>query len=250
MSSFDMVIAALPETQLTLGGLLKWLHTQGRLGPLVREALAARLVQEQARQSGLAVTANELQAAADSFRHTHGLHSAPDTRAWLTARGWSEDDFVAALEQDVLAAKLRSHLTAAEVDGHFAADPAGFERLRLVQVLVGREDLARELATQVREEGRDLADVAREQGLHLLRVEGFRKELKGPLASALASAGAGQLVGPVSTPHGFALVLVEQRHPAELDPATRHRIQDELFAGWLAARLREAKIDLALTGAS
>src|SRR5262249_35805222 len=143
-----------------------------------------------------------------------------------------------------------SHLTAAGVDGHFAADPAGFERLRLAQVVVGREDLARELATQVREEGRDLADVAREQGLHLLQVEGFRKELNGPLASALASAGAVQWVGAVGPPYGFALVLVEQRHPAELDPTTRQRIQDELFAGWLAARLREVKIDLTLTGAS
>ena len=250
MNTPDTVLASVAGTRLSLGSFLGWLHTQGRLEPLLREALAAQVVQQQARQAGLTATAQELQAAADSFRRRHGLHSAADTRAWLTARGLSEDDFEAGLEQDVLAAKLHSHLTAAGVDGHFAADPAGFERLRLAQVVVGREDLARELATQIREEGRELADVAREQGLHVLRVEGFRKELNGPLASALASAGAGQLVGPVGTPHGFALVLVEQRHPAELDPATRQRIQDELFAGWLAARLREAKSDLTLTGAS
>ena len=54
MNSLNLVIAALPETQFTLGGLLSWLHTQGRLVPLVREALAAQLVQQQARQAGLA----------------------------------------------------------------------------------------------------------------------------------------------------------------------------------------------------
>jgi hypothetical protein len=250
MNSQDLIIASLPETQLTFGGLLKWLNTQGRLGPLVREALAARFVRDQARKADLSATAEELQAAADHWRRRHGLYSAADTQAWLLAQGLSVDDFEARLEQDLLAAKLRSHLTGAEVDGHFAAHQAGFERLRLVQVLVPREDLAREIASQVREEGRDLADVAREQGLQLVRVEGFRKELNGPLGSALGSAGSGQLVGPVATPRGFGLVLVEERRPAELDTATRQRIQDELFEGWLAARLREATLNLSLAEVS
>jgi parvulin-like peptidyl-prolyl isomerase len=250
MSSQDWIVASLPETQLTLGGLLKWLHTQGRLGPLVGEALAAQLVQQQARQAELSVTAEELQTAADAFRRQSGQHTAQETHAWLTARGLSVEDFQANLEQQLLAAKLRQHRTAPEVDSHFTAHQADFERLRLALVLAPREDLARELASQVREEGRDLADVAREQGLPLQRLDTFRKEMSGPLGSALASAGDGQLVGPVGTPDGFALILVEQRQPAELDAATRQYIQDELFQGWLLARLREAKIDLALTGAS
>src|SRR5262245_61643507 len=170
MSPLDIVIASLAETRLTLGGLLRWLHLQGRLGPLVREALAAQLVGEQARQAGLAVTDEELQAAADDCRRRHGLTAAADTRAWLAARGLSVDDFESSLEQDLLAAKLRQHLTTAGVDGHFTAHQSGFERLRLALVLVPREDLASELASQVREEGRELADVAREQGLRLERV--------------------------------------------------------------------------------
>jgi hypothetical protein len=92
MNSQDMILASLPETQLTLGGLLQWLHTQGRLGPLVREALAA--------------------------------------------------------------------------------------------------------------------------------------------------------------PRGLALVVIEQRQPAELDGATRQRIQDELFGGWLAGRLREVALNLSPAGVS
>jgi parvulin-like peptidyl-prolyl isomerase len=250
MSSQDLIIASLPETQLTLGGLLEWLRTQGRLAPLVREALAAQLVREQARKADLSVTAQELQAAVDHWRRRHGLYSAADTQAWLAAQGLSVDDFEARLEQDILAAKLRSHLTGAEVDGHFTAHQADFDRLRLALVLVPREDLARELASQVREEGRDLADVAREQGLHLERGEKLRKELKGPLGTALRSAEVGQLVGPVGTPQGFALVVIEECHPAKLDGATRQRIQDELFEGWLAARLREATLNLSPAGVS
>jgi parvulin-like peptidyl-prolyl isomerase len=250
MSPLDLVIAALPETQLTLAGLLRGLHRQGRLEPLVREALAAQFIQEQARQAGLSVAAEELQSAADEFRRHHRLHTVADTRAWLAAQQLSLDDFEASLEQGVLAAKMRQHVTGAEVDRHFAAHQADFERLRLAQVLPPREDLARELASQVREEGRGLEDVAREQGLHLARFERLRKELNGSLGSALASARAGQLVGPVGTPQGTALVLIEECHPAELDRATRQRIQDELFDGWLAARMPETTLNLSLVEAS
>jgi hypothetical protein len=250
MSTPDTVLASVAGSRLTLGNLLGWLQTQGRLGPLVREALAAQLVQEQARQAGLSVTDAELQTAADACRRRHGLLSAGDTRNWLTARGLSVDDFEAGLEQDLLAAKLRLHLTGAEVDSHFAAHQADFERLRLALVLVPRDDLARELASQVREEGCDLDDVAREQKLHLERVEMLRKELSGPLGSALGSAGVGQLVGPVGTPQGFVLAVIEERRPAELDAATRQRIQDELFGGWLAERMQEAALNLSPAGVS
>jgi hypothetical protein len=246
MSLLDMVIAALPETQLTLAGLLRSLHRQGRLEPLVREALAAQVVQQQARQAGLAATAEELQAAADFFRRTHGLHGAADTRAWLTARGLSEDDFEAVLEQEILTVKLRSHLTAAEVDGRFAAEPAGFERLRLALLLVGRDDLARELASQVRDDGRDLEGVAREHALAVVHRQLFRKQLDGSLAQALASAKTGELVGPVGTPQGFVLLVIEERQPAELDAETQQSIQNELFTTWLADRMKEATFDLTM----
>jgi hypothetical protein len=81
---------------------------------------------------------------------------------------------------------------------------------------------------------------------HLL----FRKDLSSPLAEPLASAGAGELVGPVATPKGFALVVVVERLPAELDGATRQRIQDELFDAWLAGRMSQATFDLKMGGPS
>jgi hypothetical protein len=70
------------------------------------------------------------------------------------------DDFESAVEQDVLGAKMRQYLSGAEADGHFAAQQAGLERVRLTLVLAPREDLARELVAQIREEGRDLARIA------------------------------------------------------------------------------------------
>jgi hypothetical protein len=248
MSSLDMVVAALPEAQLTLAGLLGWLHMQGRLGPLVREALAAQLVKDESRRAGLSVTVEELQSAAADFRRRQRLDNAADTRVWLAARGLSLADFESSLEHGLLAARLKQHLTGPQVDEYFSAHRAGLEQLRLSVVFASRDDLARELASQVRDEGRDLGAVARDHGLSVAQRRPRFADLSAPLAAALAAAAPGELVGPVETPQGLALVVVEERRPAELGPATRQRIQDTLFARWLSTRLAEAPSPLGMTG--
>jgi hypothetical protein len=243
MRTLETPVASLPGVSLSLGQLLQSLHAQGRLRPLVVEALAGRLVQQEARQAGLSVTAEELQAAADAFRRAQGLHVAAATRAWLDGQGLTVGDFETGLEERLLAAKLKHHQTAAKADESFSARRTDFEKLQFVEVLVGRDDLARELASQVQDEGRDLEEVARAHGLPVVRHRLFRKDLGGPLAEPLASAGTGKLVGPVATPKGFALMVVEERLPAELDAATRQALQDELFNAWLAGRMNQATFE-------
>ena len=136
--------------------LLQKLQRGGRLAPLIQEVLADQVIREHARAAGLAVTSDELQEAADSFRRRHGLLTAADTQAWMTGRGLSLDDFEAGLEEDLLALKVRQHVAAEQVEPYWAANQSGYERLRLALVMVGREELAREVAIQVREDGRDL----------------------------------------------------------------------------------------------
>jgi hypothetical protein len=244
MPPFGSCVGQLDGIQLSLDGLIKHLCVQGRFEALVREALAAQLVQSEARQAGISVKVDELQAAANEFRRRHRLNRAADTRSWLAAQNLTVDDFEAGLKQTLLAAKLRQHLTAANADDHFAAHRADFERLRLTRLLVQREDLARELASQIREEGKELADVARDHGRPLVRGQWFRKEIDEPIASATI----GQLVGPFGTSNGFVLAVVEKRRPAELDETTRQRIQDELYQEWLAQRMLGATVDRPVAG--
>jgi parvulin-like peptidyl-prolyl isomerase len=249
MSNLDTVIASLTGTKLSLGGLLRRLHAQGRLEPLAREALAAQLIQDQARQAGLSATPQELQAAADSFRRRAGLNAAADTNAWLAQRKLSVEDLEAALEQDLLAAKLRSHLAAGKAEQAFGANKAGYDRLVLDQLVLPREDIASELASQIRDEGREFADVAREQGLAPIRFVGLRKQLGGPVADALAQARAGQVVGPIGMANGFVLIRVEALRPADLDAPTRRQVEQDLFETWLASQMQQASVDLQVAGA-
>jgi hypothetical protein len=202
MTTLDTAFASLAGCQLTPGDLLERPHTQGRLRPRVFEALAERLVGEQARQAGLSITTEEVPAAADVFHRGQGLTSAADTHAWLTARGLSVNDFEAGLEAPLLAARLEQHLTAGQVDEHLAAHRAELEQVQPARLPVERDDLAGELASQVRDEGRDLEETA----------------------------------------EGLAPAFAEERRPAELDAVTRRALADHLFEGWLAARMMEATL--------
>lgn len=243
-SSLRTILATHPKSQLTLGGLLKRLRMRGRLRALVLEALTEQMVEEEARRAGLSVTREELQSAADAFRRSQGLTGAADTHAWLATHGMSVDDFQSTLEYELLAAKLLRHLTADRIEEHFAAHQAGYEQMRIAQLCVGRDDLARELACQIREEGRDLAAVAVEHGIRLAHRESYYRDLASPLAESLASAKPNELIGPIATAQGFLLVVVEDRRPAALDSSLRQHIEAELFMSSVSAQVREATISL------
>lgn len=248
MNSLDTVIASVAGSRLTLAGLLRRLQVQARLGPLVRETLVRQYILDQAREAGLSIATEELQQAANAYRRTIGLNTAADTHAWLAQNGLSADDFEAGLEESLLVAKLRQQRSAAEVEVYFSTHQVGFERLRLGLLAVERDDLARELASQVRDEGRDLYAVAQEHGLPVIRRQTLRKELGEALAAALATAKDGEVVGPIATPQGFVLVQIEERREPVLDPSIRQAIEQELFDKWLADGTKQATFDFTVIG--
>ena len=138
----------------------------------------------------------------------------------------------------------RQQQSALGVDVYFDSHPADYDRLGLALLVVDRDDLARELASQVRDEGRDLDSVAQEHGLPVLRPQLLRKQLGEALAAALATAKDGEVVGPVATPLGFVLAQITQRRERVMDPEIRQAIQQELLQKWLADLSQEVTLDL------
>jgi hypothetical protein len=170
MTTLDTVLASLAGPPLRWGGLLKRLHRQARTRPRVLDALP-----EQARQAGLAVVTEELQAAADVFRSDQGLSTAADTHVWLAAQGLSVADLEASLQASLQAARLEQHLTAGQVDEPVAAHRAEREQVQHAQLLVQRDEPARQVG-----EGRDLEEVDQHRLL--------RQDRDGALADELDTA--------------------------------------------------------------
>ena len=221
---------------------------------MLREVAVEELLFQQADASGLRISGDDLQQAADDFRRRIGLTSAQDTQAWLARQRLSVQDFEAALESDLLIEKLKDHLTRDRIAGHFADHRDSYARVRLRQIVVAREDLARELLSQL-QEGREFAQVARQHSQHPSGSEGgavgevFRRQLPAEIADAVFAARSGEVVGPLATPQGFLLLLVEEVRPAELDPQTTAAIRQELFEAWLNEQLSNITITYPLLDA-
>jgi parvulin-like peptidyl-prolyl isomerase len=201
------------------------------------------LIARRANEAGLTATDAELQAAADAFRRQHGLTSTAATNAWLTQQGRTLNDFEQSLEADLLTEKLKDYLTRDGIADHFATYREAYTRARLRVILVGREDLAHELLAQIRDEGREFADLAHEHSQHASGSEGgrlglvWRRHLPPNLAGPTFAAQEGDVVGPLASPQGFHLFLVEKLVPAALDAATTAVIRQELFDRWCQEQL-------------
>jgi len=244
--------AKLADVALSLRDFLLRLRDRLQLQPLLREAVLEAVLLRQAGEAGLAVSTEQLQSAANAFRRRQGLHTAEQTNAWLAREGLSSMDLEAALERELLVARLREHVTAPRLAGHFAMHRDRYDRVRLDLIVVARADLARELLTQIREEGRDFAQLAREHSLHgpsrdrggelgvLLRLH------LPPGAEAVFTAGEGEVIGPLALPDGFHLFRVGASSAAELDGLTAELIRKEVFDAWLAERLGGARPELPL----
>jgi parvulin-like peptidyl-prolyl isomerase len=251
MMDLNLATCTVAGAPLLLRDVLRSLHRRGRLLPLLKEAAAEQVLLQHAAREGLAVSDAELQQAADRFRHRHGLTGAGQTHQWLTREGLTVQDFEAGLERDLLLAKVEGHLTEPQVADRFNAHRDRYARARLRHIVVASEGTARELLAQVADEGRDFGELARAHSLDdASRQAGGslgtvpRSALPAAIAEAVFRARPGAVVGPVATGRGFALFLVEDLLPADLDEATAALIGRELFDAWLAEQLRDFRIDL------
>ena len=83
------------------------LRMAGEFVPLLWEAVVEKRSTEEAQRRHIAVSAEELQQAADSFRAATGLNSASDTMAWLSKNGISQREFEESLEKELITKKIK-----------------------------------------------------------------------------------------------------------------------------------------------
>jgi parvulin-like peptidyl-prolyl isomerase len=245
------VLAAIDGVSLSLQDFFNILHRRRQLEPLVRNALAEKILLDQADRLGLTVSDAELQQASDRFRYSHGLTSAEQTKQWLQREGFSLTAFQANLALDLVLQKCKRQLIEPCLAEQFLVQRERFARAELRHLVVSSEELARELLAQITEEGRAFADLAREYSLdslsrHMGGSLGFvlRHTLPESAAAVIFAARPGQVVGPIMTHQGYHLFEVLSLLAPVLDEITAAVLRQELFQTWLNEHLRELRLDL------
>jgi hypothetical protein len=115
-------------------------------------------------------------------------------------------------------------------------------RLDCQVLTVPDEQAAREAVLSVREDGLDLAEVARLARAQVREERIYLDEAEPELRERLLSAGRGDLVGPLPVDGIFWLGLVRDKVlPTEADPDVRRRAEDDLLARLLTREV-EARV--------
>lgn len=238
---------------LSLGEVLASAKASGSLKELLQKAAVDNLLVKAGRQAGITVSVEELQAGANRFRSTQGLHSAERTRAWLQQRGLAVADFEVTIERSLLLEKLMARIPAADVAALFEKERGLYARVRLRHILVSSEGAAQELLARLTEEAADFGELAREFSLDpAARRNGGdlgvvqRRQLPPSLGEPIFAASPGQIVGPLATERGLQLLRVDEFLPAALDEASARHIRQQLFDGWLRQEVQKQRFTFPL----
>lgn len=219
-------------------GLLK---QELQLKPFCQKLLQQKVIDKAAKERGLTVTPEEIQAEGDKLRREKRLEKAADTIAWLAHQMISVEDLEAGIVDRLLADKLAKHLFAQEVEKVFFQNKLQFDQIILYQIVVGQPQLAQELFYQIEEAEISFYDAAHlydidENRRNLCGCEGkvSRWSLKPDIAAAVFSAQPGKVIRPIQTELGYHLFLVEKLIPAELTADRHEEILQNLFYEWLS----------------
>jgi putative peptide maturation system protein len=249
----SIVVASVQGTDVSLHELLHTLNLQGRLTPLIGEAVVEKVIARAAAQEGIAVSDQELQKAADAFRLHRGLNKAADAQRWLSQNRLAPADLEEGLERELIRQKLADKVTRNQVEKYFAQNRAQFDRARLRHIVLAKEEIAQELLTRIHEEGADFSELAR---LHSVdaraRAAGAdlgtisRQAMPPDVAAAVFAAKNGQVVGPVKADGGYLLIEVVDILLGQLDPATSAAIQQILFRNWIGEQVQSGNVQVKL----
>ncbi len=206
--------------------------------------LHKKLIEKVARERGVTVTAEEIEAEANRQRCEKRLQRASDTLAWLADQMMTADDWEAGIRARLLAKKLADYLFAKEVEKFFAQNKLDFEQVLLYQILLRDERLARELYYQIENQEISFYQAARLYDIDERRrlqcgYEGklCRWAVKPAIAAAVFTAPLGEPIGPLRTEQGYHLLMVEEFIPAQLTPERYQEILNRMFNQWLESEL-------------
>ena len=209
-----------------------------------QKVLYQRVINQSAKEKGITLTPEEIQAEANRQRHEKRLEKAADTLAWLAAQMITVDDWEAGIRDRLLTQKLAECLFAKEAEKFFAQNRLDFEQILLYQIIVPYEKLAQELFYQIEEREISFYETAHlydidERRRYQCGYEGklYRWSLKPDIAAVVFSARPGGVIGPIKTERGYHLFRVEEFISTELTAEITQEIINKMFKEWLASEV-------------
>ncbi|MCU0535573.1 MAG: peptidylprolyl isomerase [Hydrococcus sp. Prado102] len=222
-----------------------------KIPEIIEQIIIRKVITEAATETGIKVTSDELQQAADEFRSSNQLHDAQETWEWLSKQGLSLDDFEEVLHYSLISLKLSKHLFQDKIEPYFVENRLDYTGVVMYEVLLEDEDLAMELYLAIQDQEIGFHEVAHQyiSNLELRRKGGYRgilyrKDLKPEISAAVFATNPPELLKPILTSHGVYLILVEELIKPELTEELALKIKISLFDSWLKQKVKAVEYEL------
>lgn len=150
---------------------------------------------------------------------------------WLVEDAGATEDPMSPARLDAAIEQLRTHtVTPAAIRAEVAAHHLDWVRVDCELVSFADLPLAREATLCVREDGRELSQVAADARSVLHRENFYLEEVEPAWRDHLLGARAGDILGPLSRESSFVLLRVREKAlPLPEDPAVRRRAEASLL---------------------
>lgn len=206
--------------------------------------LNKKVIEKAAKERGITVSPEEVQAEGDRLRMEKKLYKVSDTIAWLAEQMITVEDLEAGIHDRLLSQKLAEHLFKQEVEKFFAQNRLNFDQILLYQIILSEPRLAQEIYYQIKEQEISFYHAARcydidEKRRQVCGYEGqlSRWNLKPEIAAAVFSSKPGVVISPIKTAQGYHILMVEKFIQAELTQERFQEILNNMFKQWLASEV-------------
>ena len=204
------------------------------------------LLRQHASSTGLTISADELQNAANEMRYERGLQQRERALEWMRAHGQTLESIEDQIELLLLRRKVADAIPESEIEEYYRAHRDALEYVVLFSIRADSEAEAAALRARL-DAGEPFPVVASagSRDATTRRAGGFvgrlrRAEMSEDIARAVFAAEVGRPIGPLRTEKGFGLFLVAARQVPTLEEEAAG-IRLMLFES-LMARLRGAAI--------
>jgi parvulin-like peptidyl-prolyl isomerase len=190
------------------------------------------LLRQYAEKNNIRNTDQELQLAADELRYSRGLEAVEAVHQWMRESHQTVLSVQEGIDSMLIRNKIRNGIPDSEVQAYYAEHQLEFETVTLYSIRVDNEDKAKELLSQINEEGANFHVLAMEHsqdedtrhlGGHVGKLG--RSQVTGAVEAAVFKAKPGTVIGPVKTDHGWNLFKVAAvNKPGVADAASQIRL--------------------------
>ena len=235
----DTPLQRLCQNTMSGGEVISLLQKFWMLPQLQRELIL------DAELAGVVCSQEEIFSAYKAFYHKYQINSDDDRAAWLERNNCSLVQFEHSVLRTIKLDRFKQLAFNSKVDSYFLQRKSQLDRAVYSLLRVKDSHLAQELFFRIQDKEATFTEIVKQ---YSGGQEAESGGVVGPhelsvahpiLSQKILSLQPGQLSPPLQIADWFVIVRLEQYLPAQLDPAMRSRLIDEMYEQWIQTKLNQ-----------